>query len=164
LIWVNLAGRSCSTMSLGIFKRPEQFPAPEEDLPLSKEARQFYKSGDPFLQRYLPFWLAVLSGRLLMLLIPVVGMAYPLLRLAPTACGWGMRRRILRLYGELKIIELVFEAHGRSATVDARSARSPAGAAHFRYLAIYVAHSYQPGAKRLMESVHKPRCADAAAE
>jgi TRAP-type uncharacterized transport system substrate-binding protein len=68
----------------GIFHQSGQFPAAEQfDVPLSPEARQFYKSGRPFLQRYLPFWLAVLAARLLVLSIPVVGVAYPLLRILP---------------------------------------------------------------------------------
>jgi TRAP-type uncharacterized transport system substrate-binding protein len=92
--------------SPGIFQKAGQFPAPEAiDLPLSENARQFYKSGRPFLQRYLPFWLAVLAGQLLVLLIPVVGVLYPTLRLVPTLYGWAMRRRIFRLYGELKFLE-----------------------------------------------------------
>ena len=45
----------------GIFQRAGEFPAAESiDLPLSDSARQFYKSGRPFLQRYLPLWLAVI--------------------------------------------------------------------------------------------------------
>ena len=103
----------------GIFQRPGQFPAPEEeDLSLSKQARQFYKSGDPLLQRYMPFWLAVLTGRILLLLIPVVGVAYPLLRVVPAMYDWGMRRRIFRLYGELKIIELESQTPGHSTNGD----------------------------------------------
>jgi TRAP transporter TAXI family solute receptor len=103
----------------GIFQRPGQFPAPEEeDLPLSKEASRYYKSGDPFLQRYLPFWLAVVAGRVLLLLIPLIGVAYPLLRVTPALYGWSMRRRIFRLYGELKSIEIEFEAKGNRTTED----------------------------------------------
>ena len=91
----------------GIFHKAGQFPAAEAiDLPLSNSAHQYYKSGRPFLQRYLPFWLAVLVGQLLVLAIPVVGILYPLLRLAPALYGWGMRRRIYRLYGQLKFLEL----------------------------------------------------------
>jgi TRAP-type uncharacterized transport system substrate-binding protein len=94
----------------GVFQRPSQFPAAEvEDLPLSEDAQHFYRSGRPFLQRYLPFWLAVFVGRLLVVLIPVVGVAYPLMRGVPALYGWGMRRRIFRLYGELKFIELELE-------------------------------------------------------
>lgn len=98
----------------GIFHKAGQFPAAESiDIPLSEPARQFYKSGQPFLQRYLPFWLAVLVGQLLILLIPVVGVLYPALRLLPALYGWAMRQRIFRLYGELKFLEA--ELEGRSA-------------------------------------------------
>ena len=91
----------------GIFHKAGEFPAAEAtDLPLSNSARQFYKSGRPFLQRYLPFWLAVLVGQLLVLAIPVVGVLYPMLRLAPGLYGWGMRRRIYLLYGQLKFLEM----------------------------------------------------------
>lgn len=90
----------------GIFQKAGQFPAAEAiDLPLSDQARTFYTSGRPFLQRYLPFWLAVLAGQLLVLLIPVVGVLYPIVRLAPVIYGWSMRRRIFRLYGELRFLE-----------------------------------------------------------
>ncbi len=94
-----------------LFQKSGEFPAAEQiDLPLSKDAHQFYKSGAPFLQRYLPFWLAVLANEFLVLLIPIVGVAYPLLRLMPAMYGWSVRRRIARLYGELKIIELQLES------------------------------------------------------
>jgi TRAP transporter TAXI family solute receptor len=97
----------------GLFRKAGQFPAPAPvDLPISKDARQFYKSGSPFLQRYLPYGLAVFASRLLLLLIPVIGVAYPLLRLAPALYGWSMRRRIFRLYGELKYIEVELDAAG----------------------------------------------------
>jgi TRAP-type uncharacterized transport system substrate-binding protein len=98
----------------GLFHRAGEFPAPEAiDLPLSADARQFYKSGPPFLQRYLPFWLAVLAGRLLLLLVPLVGVVYPLVKSLPAAYAWMMRRRVFRLYGELKLVEL--ETEGRTA-------------------------------------------------
>jgi TRAP-type uncharacterized transport system substrate-binding protein len=112
--------------SPGIFARAGQFPAAEPgDVPLSRDAQQFYKSGPPFLQRYLPFWLATFTSRLLVLLIPVMGIAYPLLRFAPALYGWSMRRRLFRLYGELKFIEaeIVGGAGPASADVLARLQR-----------------------------------------
>jgi TRAP-type uncharacterized transport system substrate-binding protein len=96
-----------------IFQQSGKFPAAEQDdLPLSDDAIQFYKSGRPFLQRYLPFWLATLASRFLVLLIPLAGIAYPLLRVVPAAYGWSMRRRIFTLYGELKFIEADIERRG----------------------------------------------------
>jgi len=106
----------------GLFHRAGEFPAPERvDLPIAKDARQFYKSGPPFLQRYLPYGLAVLASQLLLLLIPVFGVAYPLLRGAPAVYAWNMRRRIFRLYGELKLIEIELEARGSQASDELRA-------------------------------------------
>jgi len=97
----------------GLFRKAGQFPAPARvDLPIAKDARQYYKSGPPFLQRYLPYGIAVLASRLLVLLIPVIGVAYPLLRTAPALYSWSMRRRIFRLYGELKYIEVELDSRG----------------------------------------------------
>ena len=94
----------------GIFQRAGQFPAQESiDLPLSDNARQYYKSGRPLLQRHLPIWLAVLVQQVLVLLIPVAGLLYPMLKLAPAAYGWLMRHRIFRLYKELKSFEAQLE-------------------------------------------------------
>ena len=103
----------------GIFQKEGQFPAAESiDIPLSEPARQYFKSGQPFLQRYLPFWIAVLVGQLLILLIPVVGVLYPALRLLPALYGWSMRQRIFRLYGELKYLEAELEGRGAEQGVE----------------------------------------------
>ena len=58
---------------VSMFHRAGRFPAPEGiELPLSREATHFDKSGQPFLQHNLPFWIASLVGRLLVLLIPII--------------------------------------------------------------------------------------------
>ncbi len=94
-----------------IFQAAGRFPAAEaDDFPLSEHANQYHKSGPPWLQRYLPFWMAVLVGQALLFLIPVVGILYPVLRGAPALYAWTMRRRIYRLYGELKFLEADVEA------------------------------------------------------
>jgi TRAP transporter TAXI family solute receptor len=98
----------------GVFQNAGEFPAAEEtDLPLSDDARQFYRSGPPLLQSNLPLWLAVLIKQLAIVLVPIAAVAYPLLRMLPAANDWRMRRRIHMLYGELKLLELELEEHGR---------------------------------------------------
>jgi TRAP-type uncharacterized transport system substrate-binding protein len=90
----------------GIFQRAGEHPGAEPiDLPLSVQAQNFFKTGRPFLQRYLPFWLAVFLGQLAFLLIPIVGVAYPLLRVVPFMYSWGVQRGIFRLYDELRRVE-----------------------------------------------------------
>lgn len=103
----------------GMFQGPRQFPAPEAiDLPLSSDARQFYKAGRPFLQRHLPFWLAVAIGRLLVLLIPLVGVIYPLFRFMPTLYGLEVQWRISRMYRELRQLEEDPDSRGAGRTLD----------------------------------------------
>lgn len=90
----------------GLFHAAGQFPAAETiDLPLGSHARQFYKTGPPFLQRHLPFGLAVLVQQLLVLLIPVLGIMYPLLRFSPGLYSWLQHHRIYKLYSELMLLE-----------------------------------------------------------
>jgi TRAP transporter TAXI family solute receptor len=103
----------------GIFHKSGQFPAAESiDLPLADEARQFYRSGRPFLQRHLPFWVAVMVGRLLPLLIPLVGVIYPLLRFMPALYRWPVRWRIFRIYGELRRLESDVESRDADRPLD----------------------------------------------
>jgi TRAP-type uncharacterized transport system substrate-binding protein len=120
----------------GMFRKAGQFPAPESiDLPLSSHAQQFYKAGPPFLQRHLPFWLAVLAQQLLVLLIPVLAVLYPLLRFLPALYGWTMRRRVFRLYNELKRLEDELVARGaqnNSADLLAKLDRLEERASRFR--------------------------------
>ena len=94
----------------GLFHGAGRFPGAEApDLPLSPYARQFYKTGAPWLQRHLPFRLAVFGERFLLLLIPLAGLVYPALRSLPSVYAWSMRRRILKLYAALKSVEADME-------------------------------------------------------
>jgi TRAP-type uncharacterized transport system substrate-binding protein len=94
----------------GMFNRRGEFPsAKDADFPLSPEARRFYQSGTPFLQRYLPFWAANLVDRLWVMALPVLAVLIPLARILPALYGWRMRARIYRWYGGLKEIELQLE-------------------------------------------------------
>jgi len=89
-----------------IFHRANVFPAAEAiDIPLSAEALRFYKSGPPLLHEYFPFWMAVLVGKLIILLIPILGVLYPMIRFLPRLYEWVMRSRVLRMYGELRMLE-----------------------------------------------------------
>jgi TRAP-type uncharacterized transport system substrate-binding protein len=90
----------------GMLNRPGQFPAAEPgDVPLSREARSYYKSGGSFFQRNLPFWLAVFVSRLLFVLVPLLGLLYPLLRVLPLVIHFAFERRVNALYAELRRID-----------------------------------------------------------
>ena len=90
----------------GAFQKPREFPRTgHNEFPLSKEAERYYKSGKPFLQRYLPFWAATLIDRMVVMLVPLLAVLVPLCKFAPQIYGWRVRSRIFRRYGELKFLE-----------------------------------------------------------
>jgi hypothetical protein len=90
--------------------RAGEFPAPREaGFPLSSVARRYYQAGVPFLQRYLPFWAAILVDRLWVMLVPIIAIAVPLGRAVPALYRWRVRSRVFRWYARLKQIELQLE-------------------------------------------------------
>jgi hypothetical protein len=74
--------------------------------PLDQEAERYYKTGNKsFVYRYLPFWLASLVNRLLVVLLPVIVVVIPGLRLLPQLYRWRVNRRIHSRYSELMSLE-----------------------------------------------------------
>jgi TRAP transporter TAXI family solute receptor len=89
-----------------LLHRAGEFPsAAASEFVLSQEAERHYKSGPPFLQRYLPFWLAVFVERMVVLVVPLVVVLIPVMRFLPSIYSWQVKRRIYRWYGELKHLE-----------------------------------------------------------
>ncbi len=89
-----------------------RFPAPDFlELPLSEEAERYFERGPTFLRRYMPFWASNLVERLWVLVIPLITVLIPLMRVAPPAYRWQIRRRIYRWYDDLRELE----AMGRDA-------------------------------------------------
>jgi TRAP transporter TAXI family solute receptor len=90
----------------GLFQRRNEFPSSKvQDFPISEQATRWFQSGRPFLQRYLPFWLANLIERLLVVVVPIVALAIPLMRIVPAIYSWRVRSKIFRWYGEVREIE-----------------------------------------------------------
>ena len=83
-----------------------EFPSPVmHDFPISDDAARYYKSGKSFLYRVLPFWLASLVDRLIVLVVPIVVVLVPGVRLIPSLYAWRVKSRIYRWYGALIAIE-----------------------------------------------------------
>ncbi len=89
-----------------VFQRPGEFPkADGGDFELHPRAARFYEVGPPFLQRYLPFSIANLLDRMIVLLVPLLALAVPLFRILPQLYVWRVRSKLYRWYGELKDLE-----------------------------------------------------------
>jgi hypothetical protein len=90
----------------GLFKRRGEFPAPlEHEFPISPDASRFYRSGKSFLYRYLPYRLANLLNRFLMVAVPMVVVLLPGLRSIPALYRLRIRLRIYRWYRALMLLE-----------------------------------------------------------
>ena len=90
----------------GWFQKKSEFPSSvNTERPLAKEADRFYRNGTPFLQRYLPFWMANLIDRMWPVLLSIVAILIPLSRLVPPLYEFRIRSRIFRWYGQLREIE-----------------------------------------------------------
>ena len=103
-----------------LFSAKDKFPATKDvDFPINPDAERYYKSGPPFLQRYLPFWAANLVDRMIVFLVPLIALVLPLARVLPALYQWRIRSRIYRNYGELKFLEAeVTQAADHSKTAD----------------------------------------------
>lgn len=89
-----------------LLQKAGEFPAPlEHEFPISDDATRYYKSGKGFLYRYMPFWVASLVDRLLVVLVPLVVLVIPGLKIVPVLYRWRVMSRIYRCYGALLALE-----------------------------------------------------------
>jgi TRAP transporter TAXI family solute receptor len=98
-----------------LLHKENEFPSDKDtDLPLSRQAEAYYRSGKPFLQRYLPFGLASAVERLLKVAVPILLVILPFLRALPALNQWRVKRRLARVYRQLLDVEQAVHAPGAS--------------------------------------------------
>jgi TRAP transporter TAXI family solute receptor len=98
------------------FSRAREYPSLEHsEVPISAEAQRAIKNGPPFLQRYLPFWLANLIERVWLAMGLIIVLALPLSRIVPPLYAFRIRSRVFRWYAELRDVEQRHEAGNTSA-------------------------------------------------
>lgn len=94
----------------GWFARSGEFPnAQDTELPLSGEAARYLKSGAPWLQRYLPFWVSNMVDRMWVALLSIIAVLIPLSRLVPPLYEFRVRSRVFRWYARLREVEEALE-------------------------------------------------------
>jgi TRAP transporter TAXI family solute receptor len=108
----------------GMYRAAGEYPAPREhEFPISDDAERYYKSGGQFLYKKLPFWLASLLDRVLVVILPLLVVVVPATRLAPSLYRWRVRSRIYRWYGALMAIEREIISGERTPEARARIAK-----------------------------------------
>lgn len=89
-----------------LLQRAGEFPTPlVHEFRISDDATRYYSSGKTFLYRSLPFWLASLADRMLVVLVPIFVVLIPGLKVVPALYSWRVRSRIYRWYGRLIALE-----------------------------------------------------------
>lgn len=102
--------------SPSLLTRPGEFPSPQgTDFALADEASRYFKNGSPFLQTYLPFWMANFVQRLVLVALPLLAILLPLFKGIPPLLAWRQKSRLYRRYGELKFLEQDIAARTLSA-------------------------------------------------
>jgi hypothetical protein len=76
-----------------------------DEFPVSDESTRYFKSGRPFLQRYLPFWLASFVERRLLILLPFMALLIGLLQALPRMAEARIKNRLVVWYREIKALE-----------------------------------------------------------
>jgi hypothetical protein len=88
------------------FSKQGEFPSDRyTEITVEPQAEKFYKSGPPFLQRYLSFWMSNFLERMWVLFIAFGALALPLSKIIPPLYVWRVRSRIYRWYGQLRAVE-----------------------------------------------------------
>ncbi|AMP10293.1 NMT1/THI5 like family protein [Collimonas arenae] len=95
-----------------VLQRAGEFPAPlAHEFRISDDATRYYKSGKGFFYRTLPFWLASLVDRTLVVVLPIILLLIPGFKLVPLLYGWRIKSRIYRWYGTLIALERAAVTH-----------------------------------------------------
>lgn len=90
----------------GLTNKRGEFPSPREnEYRISPDAVRYYKSGKSFLYRYMPFQLASLLNRMVVVFVPMLLILIPSVRSIPKIYRWQIRLRIIRWYRALMILE-----------------------------------------------------------
>lgn len=90
----------------GWFQQKGEFPSARNiEWPLADESERFLRSGPPWLQRYVPFWVANLVDRMWVVLLSIVAVLIPLSRVLPPLYEMRIRSRVFRWYAQLRAIE-----------------------------------------------------------
>ncbi|SAK84378.1 TRAP-type transport system periplasmic component-like protein [Caballeronia catudaia] len=75
------------------------------EFPVSKESERYFESGRPFLQRYLPFWLASFIERRLLILLPFMAVLIGIMQALPRMLESRVNNRFVVWYRALKSLE-----------------------------------------------------------
>jgi TRAP transporter TAXI family solute receptor len=90
----------------GLFKSAGEFPAQRDpEYPMADTARDFYRNGPTFLNRYLPFWVVNYMQRAAAILVAATAIVVPIFSFMPRLFTWFREQSLRKLYRQLRDVE-----------------------------------------------------------
>ncbi|MDP2262852.1 MAG: TAXI family TRAP transporter solute-binding subunit [Hydrogenophaga sp.] len=140
------------------FSRAREYPSLEHsEVRVSPEATRAIRNGPPFLQRYLPFWLANLIERMWLAMGLIIALALPLSRIVPPLYTFRIRSRVFRWYAELRDIEQRHESRPGQGATPAQELLDQLDAMEHKVEKVVVPLSYTDELYALRNNIHLVR-------
>jgi TRAP-type uncharacterized transport system substrate-binding protein len=104
----------------GIFQRAGEFPTQTDpEFTVADGARELYKSGPSYLDKYLSFWKVSLIKKIIAVLLSCAVLIVPFSNLIPRLTKWVVRDRMRSLYQRLRIVEANMQTELTASRLDA---------------------------------------------
>jgi len=104
----------------GIFQRAGEFPTPTDpEFAVADGARELYKNGSTYLNKYLSFWTVSLMKKIIAVLLSCAVVLVPFSNLAPKLTSWIVHDRMSHLYRRLRTVEANMQTDLTASQLDA---------------------------------------------
>jgi hypothetical protein len=104
----------------GIFQRAGEFPTPTDpEFPVADGAREFYKNGPSYFNKYLSYWTVSLIKKIIAVILSCAVLLVPFSNFLPKLSGWVVRDRMRALYQRLRTVETSMQTDLTAAQLDA---------------------------------------------
>jgi TRAP-type uncharacterized transport system substrate-binding protein len=90
----------------GIFQRAGEFPTQTDpEFTVADGAREFYKNGPSYFNKYLSYWTVSLIKKIIAVILSCAVVLVPFSRIVPSLSTWVVRNRMRDLYRRLRYVE-----------------------------------------------------------
>jgi len=104
----------------GIFQRAGEFPTQTDpEFAVADGAREFYKNGPSYLNKYLSYWTVSLIKKIIAVILSCAVVLVPFSRIVPNLSTWVVRDRMRDLYRRLRFVEAEMQTDLTALQLDA---------------------------------------------
>jgi TRAP-type uncharacterized transport system substrate-binding protein len=90
----------------GIFQRAGEFPTQADpEFSVADGARELYKNGPSYLNKYLSYWTVSLIKKIIAVILSCAVLIVPFSNFVPKLTGWVVRDHMRHLYRQLRLVE-----------------------------------------------------------